>query len=84
MYVSIIVLIYCWSKVKDMFRNDSRYKSVKHEDREDIFNEYMSELKDSGVEAERAAKAKRDEELWSFVLFIVCLFMFVYVHELFV
>ncbi|KAF5775736.1 putative WW domain, FF domain, WW domain superfamily, FF domain superfamily protein [Helianthus annuus] len=73
-----------WSKVKDMFRNDSRYKSVKHEDREDIFNEYMSELKDSGVEAERAAKAKRDEELWSFVLFIVCLFMFVYVHEQFV
>ncbi|KAF5754224.1 putative WW domain, FF domain, WW domain superfamily, FF domain superfamily protein [Helianthus annuus] len=51
-----------WSKVKDMFRNDPRYKSVKHEDREDIFNEYISELKESGVEAERAAKAKRDEE----------------------
>ncbi|KAI3713946.1 hypothetical protein L1987_72534 [Smallanthus sonchifolius] len=51
-----------WSKVKDMFRNDPRYKLVKHEDREDIFNEYISELKESGVEAERAAKAKRDEE----------------------
>ncbi|KAJ0808119.1 putative FF domain-containing protein [Helianthus annuus] len=51
-----------WSKVKDMFRNDPRYKSVKHEDREDIFSEYISELKESGVEAERAAKAKRDEE----------------------
>ncbi|XP_076956842.1 pre-mRNA-processing protein 40C-like [Bidens hawaiensis] len=51
-----------WSKVKDIFRNDPRYKSVKHEDREDIFNEYISELKESDVEAERAAKAKRDEE----------------------
>ncbi|XP_076890524.1 uncharacterized protein LOC143541637 [Bidens hawaiensis] len=51
-----------WSKVKDIFRNDPRYKSVKHEDREDIFDEYISDLKESDVEAERAAKAKRDEE----------------------
>ncbi|KAL8267170.1 hypothetical protein R6Q59_004514 [Mikania micrantha] len=51
-----------WSKVKDIFRNDPRYKSVKHDDREDIFNEYISELKETGVEAEKAAKAKRDEE----------------------
>nr|XP_043607929.1 pre-mRNA-processing protein 40C [Erigeron canadensis] len=51
-----------WSKVKDILRNDPRYKSVKHEDREAIFNEYISELKESEEEAERAAKAKHDEE----------------------
>lgn len=51
-----------WSKVKDILRSDPRYKSVKHEEREDLFNEYISELKESEVEAERAAKAKRDEE----------------------
>ncbi|XP_024993540.1 pre-mRNA-processing protein 40C isoform X3 [Cynara cardunculus var. scolymus] len=51
-----------WSKVKDNLRSDPRYKSVKHEDREALFNEYISELKVSEEEAERAVKAKRDEE----------------------
>nr|GEV12178.1 hypothetical protein [Tanacetum cinerariifolium] len=51
-----------WSKVKDILRNDPRYKSVKHEDREAIFNEYISELTEFDEEAERETKAKRAEE----------------------
>ncbi|KAL4570025.1 hypothetical protein LXL04_025674 [Taraxacum kok-saghyz] len=51
-----------WYKVKDILRNDPRYKSVRHEEREGIFNEYISELKSSQEEAENVAKAKRDEE----------------------
>lgn len=50
-------------KVKDILRNDPRYKSVRHEDREAIFNEYISELKVCEDEAESIAKAKRDEEV---------------------
>ncbi|XP_062164261.1 pre-mRNA-processing protein 40C isoform X2 [Alnus glutinosa] len=51
-----------WSKVKDSLRNDPRYKSVKHEDREVLFNEYISELKAGEEELEREAKAKREEQ----------------------
>ncbi|KAI3698616.1 hypothetical protein L2E82_42294 [Cichorium intybus] len=51
-----------WYKVKDILRNDPRYKSVRHEEREAIFNEYISELKVAELEAENMAKAKRDEE----------------------
>lgn len=51
-----------WSRVKDSLRNDPRYKSVKHEDREVLFNEYISELIAAEEEAERSAKAKRDEQ----------------------
>ncbi|KAK2972597.1 hypothetical protein RJ640_007066 [Escallonia rubra] len=51
-----------WSKVKDSLRNDPRYTSVKHENREVLFNEYISELKSVKEEAERVAKAKREEE----------------------
>ncbi|CAK9143923.1 unnamed protein product [Ilex paraguariensis] len=51
-----------WSKVKDSLRNDPRYKSVKHEERQALFNEYISSLKAAAEEAERTAKAKRDEE----------------------
>jgi len=51
-----------WSKVKDSLRNDPRYKSVRHEDREVLFNEYISELKAGEEESEREAKAKRDEQ----------------------
>ncbi|XP_059308905.1 pre-mRNA-processing protein 40C isoform X1 [Lycium ferocissimum] len=51
-----------WSKVKDGLRNDPRYKSVKHEDREALFNEYISELKAAEQEVARIAKAKHDEE----------------------
>ncbi|KAF5939540.1 hypothetical protein HYC85_023799 [Camellia sinensis] len=51
-----------WSKVKDSLRNDPRYKSIKHEDREILFNEYISELKSAEVEVERAAKVKQEEQ----------------------
>ena len=59
-------------KVKDNLRSDPRYKSVKHEDREALFNEYISELKVSEEEAERAAKAKLDEEVLK-QAFVLCL-----------
>uniref|UniRef100_A0A2N9IEN5 Pre-mRNA-processing protein 40C n=1 Tax=Fagus sylvatica TaxID=28930 RepID=A0A2N9IEN5_FAGSY len=51
-----------WSKVKDSLRNDPRYKSVKHDDRDVLFNEYISELKAAEDESEREAKAKREEQ----------------------
>ncbi|CAK7326070.1 unnamed protein product [Dovyalis caffra] len=51
-----------WSRVKDSLRNDQRYKSVKHEDREVFFNEYLSELKAAEEEAERDARGKREEQ----------------------
>ncbi|KAF8407472.1 hypothetical protein HHK36_006606 [Tetracentron sinense] len=51
-----------WYRVKDSLRNDPRYKSVKHEDREVLFNEYISELKAGEEEVERTAKAKREEQ----------------------
>ncbi|KAL5718581.1 hypothetical protein ACHQM5_011468 [Ranunculus cassubicifolius] len=51
-----------WSRVKDSLRNDPRYKSVKHEDREVLFNEYICELRYAEDEVERAAKAKREEQ----------------------
>lgn len=44
---------------------------MKHEDREVLFNEYISELKESEEEAERGAKAKRDEEVYAFVMYLV-------------
>ncbi|XP_068646945.1 pre-mRNA-processing protein 40C-like isoform X2 [Aristolochia californica] len=51
-----------WSRVKDGLRNDPRYRTVKHEDREVLFNEYITELKAAEEEAERALKAKRNEQ----------------------
>ncbi|KAJ7954515.1 Pre-mRNA-processing protein 40C [Quillaja saponaria] len=51
-----------WSRVKDSLRNDTRYISVKHDDREFLFNEYVSELKAAEDGAEREAKAKREEQ----------------------
>lgn len=51
-----------WSRVKDALRNDPRYRSVKREDRETLFNSYVSELRAAEQEAERSAKAKREEE----------------------
>ncbi|KAL7001545.1 hypothetical protein U1Q18_002698 [Sarracenia purpurea var. burkii] len=51
-----------WSKVKDTLRHDPRYKSVKHEDREILFNEYISKLKFAEEEAEQVAKAKQEEQ----------------------
>ncbi|XP_061985592.1 pre-mRNA-processing protein 40C-like isoform X1 [Populus nigra] len=51
--------------VRDNLRNDPRYKSVKHEDREVFFNEYLSELKAAEGKAERDARGKREEQLSS-------------------
>ncbi|XP_020094467.1 pre-mRNA-processing protein 40C isoform X2 [Ananas comosus] len=51
-----------WSKVKDNFRNDPRYKAVNHEEREILFNEHITELKSAEDEAERSAKSKMDEQ----------------------
>ncbi|PIA35463.1 hypothetical protein AQUCO_03500079v1 [Aquilegia coerulea] len=49
-----------WSRVKDSLRSDPRYKSVRHEDRELLFNEYISELRAAEEEVYRATKAKRE------------------------
>ncbi|KAF5195719.1 Pre-mrna-processing protein 40c [Thalictrum thalictroides] len=51
-----------WSRVKDSLRSDPRYKSVRHEDRELLFNEYISELRAVEEEVDRATKAKREEQ----------------------
>ena len=49
--------------MKENLRNDPRYKAVKHEERVTLFNEYISELKAVEEEAERSARAKRDEQV---------------------
>lgn len=49
--------------MKDNLRSDPRYKSVKHEDREKLFNEYLAELKAAVEETAQKAKAKQDEEV---------------------
>ncbi|XVE85507.1 hypothetical protein DITRI_Ditri17bG0096300 [Diplodiscus trichospermus] len=51
-----------WSRVKDSLRDDPRYKCVKHEDREILFNEYISELKAVEEKADRKEKVKKEEE----------------------
>lgn len=51
--------------MKDSLRNDPRYRLVNHEDREILFNEYISELKSKEEEAARDAKAKKEEEVWT-------------------
>ncbi|KAG6557468.1 hypothetical protein Mapa_000741 [Marchantia paleacea] len=51
-----------WSKIREIVRNDPRYIAVKREEREGLFNAYISELHSAEQEAERAAKAKREEE----------------------
>ena len=52
--------------MKESLRNDPRYKSVKHEEREVLFNEYLSELKAAEEDAEREAKVKREEQVYSY------------------
>ncbi|KHN45819.1 Transcription elongation regulator 1 [Glycine soja] len=52
-----------WSRVKENLRDDPRYKCVRHEDREVLFNEYISELKAAEHAAERETKAKREEQV---------------------
>lgn len=56
-------------KVKDSLRDDPRYKSVKHEDREALFNEYITELKAVEDREEKEAKAKREEQVYILMLF---------------
>lgn len=51
-----------WSKVKDSLRSDPRYKSVRHEDREVLFNEFIAEIKAAAEESERLARAKKEEQ----------------------
>ncbi|KAK7264143.1 hypothetical protein RJT34_31747 [Clitoria ternatea] len=51
-----------WSRVKESLRDDPRYKYVRHEDREVLFDEYISELKAAEHAAERETKAKREEQ----------------------
>ncbi|CAI9097006.1 OLC1v1033288C1 [Oldenlandia corymbosa var. corymbosa] len=51
-----------WSKVKDGLRNDPRYKSIQHEEREALFNEYISELRTAEKEKERLVRDKNHEE----------------------
>lgn len=50
-------------QVKESLRDDPRYKSVRHEDREILFSEYISELKAAEHAAEREIKAKREEQV---------------------
>lgn len=52
-------------QVKESLRDDPRYKSVKHEDREVLFNEYISELKAAEHAAERETRAKREEQVFA-------------------
>lgn len=49
--------------MKDSLRDDPRYRSVKHEDREVLFNEYISELKAAEEELQRVLKDKHNEEV---------------------
>ncbi|XP_074273616.1 pre-mRNA-processing protein 40C isoform X2 [Silene latifolia] len=50
-----------WSKVKDVIREDARYKAVKHEEREAVFNEYISELKATDDEAEKSKRREQEK-----------------------
>jgi hypothetical protein len=50
-------------QVREGLRSDPRYNTVRREDREGLFNAYIADLVSAEQEAERAAKAKRDEEV---------------------
>ncbi|KAK9691377.1 hypothetical protein RND81_09G193400 [Saponaria officinalis] len=50
-----------WSKVKDGIREDVRYKAVKHEEREALFNEFISELKATDDEAEKSKRREQEK-----------------------
>ncbi|KAH0851954.1 hypothetical protein HID58_094346, partial [Brassica napus] len=51
-----------WSKVKDSLRNDPRYRSAAHEDREVFYNEYIAELKAArGDEYEMKSRGEEDK-----------------------
>ncbi|CAF1932387.1 hypothetical protein HID58_067621 [Brassica napus] len=51
-----------WSKVKDSLRNDPRYRSAAHEDREVFYNEYIAELKAArGDDYEMKSRGEEDK-----------------------
>ncbi|XP_022146153.1 pre-mRNA-processing protein 40C [Momordica charantia] len=51
-----------WLRVKDSLRDDPRYRSVKHEEREMLFNEYIFELKAVEEEKQRESKTRKEEQ----------------------
>lgn len=55
--------------MKDSLRSDPRYKSIKHEDREIFFNQYISELKAAEAESERVLKEKNNEEVGDLIYY---------------
>ncbi|EPS62208.1 hypothetical protein M569_12583, partial [Genlisea aurea] len=50
-----------WSKVKDSLKGDPRYRAIRHEDRERLFNEFVDELK-AAEDAARKAKPPVDDQ----------------------
>lgn len=72
----IIILCFCF-QVKEDVRSDKRYKAVKHEERETLFEEYVAELKAAEVEAEQSSKANLDEQVCHYSIyyfFWICIF----------
>lgn len=56
-------------QVKENLRSDPRYKLVERDEREDLFNAMVAELRAVEMEAERAAEAKKEEEVSSLCAF---------------
>lgn len=55
--------------MKETLRSDPRYELVQREEREQLFNAITAELRAAELEVEKAAKAKKEEE----VSLLVCL-----------
>lgn len=51
-------------QTKESLRSDSRYKVVKRDEREELFNAIIAELRAAELEVEKAAKAKKEEEVF--------------------
>lgn len=58
-------------QVKESLRSDPRYKLVQREEREELFDAIIAELRAAELEVERAARAKKEEEVCSLTLFVV-------------
>lgn len=73
-------------QIKDALRNDPRYRSVKHEDREALFNEYISELKAADGQLDRVGKERNNEEVretgFPFFYFLLFVCPLVVIHTL--
>jgi len=52
-------------QVKENIRSDPRYNLVQREEREGLFDAIIAELRAAELEVERAAKAKKEEEVSS-------------------